>query len=265
MKGSVSLKPGTYAFVYRRKGFQDQNVRFDVQLGVDSTLPRPDEWVANPVKVFFSRPEAGVVCFVDGKAVDSDLKLVPGEHLCEYRRIDYETQEIRFTVEAGEDMKLPAPGEWVAGAALSSLNAAEAAAKNGEWLAAESALNRANVQSEDGKRRTEKLAGRISKQADLAKILDNAQLYFDGGLANDALKCYYDACVGGFSLSQKDSAQAKESYEMAMERNKALIAECNRMLQQGRTLTRSMEDLENERKQLIDWYRTIRSNAATNP
>ena len=181
--------------------------------------------------------------------------------MCEYRRTDYETQKIGFTAVPGEDVKLPAPKEWVAAAALASLNAAEAAAKKGEWIAAEAALRRADVQSEEGKRRKEALAGRISKQAELAKMLDNAQLYFDGGLANDALKCYYDACVGGFSLSATDIAQAKAAYDMAMERNKALIAECNRMLQQGRTLTRSMDDLENERKQLIDWYRTIRSGA----
>ena len=31
--------------------------------------------------------------------------------------------------------------------------------------------------------------------------MEDGALYFDGGLANDALKCYYDACVGGFSLS----------------------------------------------------------------
>ena len=263
VRGSVSLKPGTYAFVYRRKGFQDQTVRMDVPLGEDCTLTRPGEWVAKPVKASFSRPEAGVVCRVDGDVVDSDLELAPGEHLCEYLRTDYETQEIRFTVAAAKDIDLPSPGEWVAGAALSSLKAAESAAKKGEWLAAEAALRRADVKSEAGKKRKAELVERISKQAAVAKMLDNAQLYFDGGLPNDALKCYYDVCAGGSSLSARDAAQAKEAYDMAMARNKALIDECNRMLQQGRTLTRSIDDLENERKQLIDWYRTIRSNAST--
>ena len=264
VNGSISLKPGSYSFVYKWRGYRDQAVRIDVPLGVDCTLPAPREWTSEPVKVFFSSPDSGVVCKVDGRVVDSDVTLSPGEHLCEYTRDDYETQEIRFTVEPDKEAKLPPPGEWIAGKALASLVEAEAAAKSSDWIAAEAALRRADVRSADAQKRKEDLAGRISKRANLAKLLDNAQLYFDGGLANDALKCYYDICTSGFSLSEQDAAQAKEAYDMAMSRNKALIAECNRMLQQGRTLTRSMEDLENERKQLIDWYRAIRSNAATN-
>ena len=263
VNGSISLKPGLYSFVYKRHGYRDQTVRLDVPIGVDSTLPRPGEWEAKPVNVLFTRPESGVVCKVDGSVVDSDVTLYPGEHLCEYVRSDYKTQEIRFTVEAAKDTKLPQPGKWEDGDALVSLNEAEAAAKKGDWQTAEAVLRRATVQSSDAQKRKEELLGRISKHANLSKLLDDAQLYFDGGLPNDALKCYYDLCASGISLSQKDLEQAKESYDMAMERNKALIDECNRMLQQGRTLTRSMDDLENERKQLIDWYRTIRSNAAT--
>ena len=44
--GTIRLKPGRYSCIYRRRGYEDQIVRFEVRPSTPTTLPPPGAWTA---------------------------------------------------------------------------------------------------------------------------------------------------------------------------------------------------------------------------
>ena len=46
VSGEIRLKPGTYSCIYRKRGYEDQTVRFKVRPSTPMTLPLPSKWKA---------------------------------------------------------------------------------------------------------------------------------------------------------------------------------------------------------------------------
>ena len=109
----LSLTPGSYECVYRREGYEEQRVAFDVLLGTDRSIPEPDHWKAKPVDVELPAFGKDVVCSVDGKPSSEVKRLMPGEHTVEYRRKGYFNQTIPFVARLSEPVPVPLPDrEW---------------------------------------------------------------------------------------------------------------------------------------------------------
>ncbi len=109
----LSLTPGSYECVYRREGYEEQRIAFDVLLGTGRSIPEPDHWKAKPVDVELPAFGKDVVCSVDGKPSSEVKRLMPGEHAVEYRRKGYFNQTIPFVARLSEPVSVPLPDrEW---------------------------------------------------------------------------------------------------------------------------------------------------------
>ena len=72
-------------------------------------LTQADVAVSLPKKL-----EKGVVCYYDGKKVESPVKLSPGgSYICEYRKNGFKNQTSDFKVAFNEPREFPLPGEWL--------------------------------------------------------------------------------------------------------------------------------------------------------
>jgi len=255
---SLSLKPGSYACVYRKDGYEEQVGKFEVLLGTPCVLPAPGEWKALPVKVSLTELPIGVTCLVDDVVIRSSLMLLPGDHVCEFRRPDYITQVKRFVVAVATPMSLPSVGVWEPSQGLKSLNLAGQYARQRDWLAVEKALSDADVISDEHKTRKAALGELIRKQVELKKKADHAVLCYDSEVYGDAVKCYYEAYTNGYSLTNVDRQRLKKAYDVKRAELKELIEWTKREIKRGRSVDRSVTDLEEERKALLGWYNAIK-------
>ena len=258
VSGPLSLKPGAYSCIYRRTGYEEQAVRFEVPFGKSCELPMPGEWKALPVEVSVPEFPPDVVCLVDGTKVGSSLRLPPGEHVCEFRRADCVTQRKRFAVVAATPMSLPRADAWEPTEGLKSLDSAEEYAQRKDWSAAERALENADVKSDENKARKTRLAELVRKQAMLGHKVEQAVEYYDNEYYGDAVKYYYEACELGYLMSDEDKQRAAHAYNAKHKELRELIDWTKREIKRGRSVDRSVADLEKEDKSLLDRYNAIK-------
>lgn len=258
IKAGMKLKPGGYSCVYRRSGYRDQAVSFEVKAGVVCLLPSPGPWQANPVRVEVPELSRDVVCRVDGVLVTGSLTLSPGDHSCVYSRLDYEDQTVKFKVYPATPASLPAPRGWTAGSGLKHLEDAEAAAKAGNWQKAEESIVLSAVEAPDNVRRKRKIEEAVANQAKVAEKREAAALYFEEGLYYDAAKYYCEAVDAGFVLSQEDLDNFTKAYSVSKKRLQTMIDRCHKDIALGKSPIRPLADLEKEMRELIGWNAKIR-------
>ena len=101
---------------YRRKGYENQDFRYEVTFDMDQSLPSPTtNWVLRPVSVSVPDLPKGVTCWIGGLAVKGILSRKPGESLnCVYRRSGYADTTNRYLVGLEPHQTLPVPSakEW---------------------------------------------------------------------------------------------------------------------------------------------------------
>lgn len=259
IKAGMKLKPGEYSCVYRKSGYRDQDVPFEVKAGSRCVLPPPGIWQANPVRVEVPELSKDIVCRVDGVSVAGSLTLSPGDHSCVYSRLDYEDQTVKFKVFPATPVSLPAPRGWVTGAGLKHLENAESAAKAGDWQKAEESVVLSDVEAPENVRRKRKIEEMIANQAKVAEKREAAALYFEEGLYYDAAKYYCEAVESGCVLSREDLDNFAKAYSVSKKRLQIMIDRCHKDISLGKSPIRPLADLEKEMRELIGWNTKIRS------
>ncbi len=257
IRSSITLKPGAYSCVYRRKGYVDQPVAFEVFLGKDGAIPAPGAWKAKPVSVLMRKVGADVTCRVDGKDVMADILLDVGQHVCEYLRPDFQTQTRLFVVAAGTPMTLPAPDTWKETDGLRNLFDAERLARQRDWNAAEKLLGRTEVLSEVYKLRKRKVSEQITQQIGLKKKAEKALLYYDEELYYDAIRFFHEAQELGYLPTPDDLRKVDRAYQLEKTRLQQMLDRCYKEIGIGRTPIRPVKDVEREKAQLVEWYDAI--------
>ena len=263
VKAGMKLKPGRYSCVYRRSGYRDQAVSFEVKAGIGSVLPQPGSWQADPVRVEVPALSGDVVCRVDGVPAAGSLTLSPGEHRCVYSRPDYEDQTEKFKVFPATPVSLPAPRGWMAGAGLKHLENAEAAVKAGDWQKAEESVVLSQVEAPENVRRKRKIEEAIANRAKVAEKREAAALYFEEGLYYDAAKYYCEAVDAGYVLSQEDIGNFAKAYSVSKKRLQIMIDRCHKDISLGKSPIRPLADLEKEMRELIGWNAKIRGRKSS--
>ena len=129
----------------------------------------------------------------------------------------------------------------------------EAAAKSGDWIKAEAAVQFADVVSEANRRRKQAVIDRIASQTALSEKRDQAELYFEEGMYYDAAKYYFEAADAGYALSQKDRDNFEKAYATQKKRLQVMIDRCHKDIALGKSPIRPLADLEKEMRQLIEW------------
>ena len=206
-----------------------------------------------PVVVTLPSLPQDIVCRVDGSVAGQGISLVPGNHWCVYSREDYEEQSFEFKVEPATAMTLPPPGVWNATSGLKRLEAAEAAAKSGDWIKAEAAIQFAEVVSEANIKRKQAIVLKSASQSELSEKRDQAELYFAEGMYYDAAKYYSEASDAGYALTQKDRKNFERACVIAKKRLQVMIDRCHKDIALGKSPIRPLADLEKEMRQLIEW------------
>ena len=201
-----------------------------------------------------------VVCRVDGSLAGQSISLVPGDHRCVYSREDYEDQTFEFKVLPATATTLSPPGVWKATTGLKRLEAAEAAAKSGDWIKAEAAVQFADVVSEANCRRKQAVIDRIASQTALSEKRDQAELYFEEGMYYDAAKYYSEAAAAGYALTQKDRKNFEKAYATQKKRLQVMIDRCHKDIALGKSPIRPLADLEKEMRQLIEWNSKVKGH-----
>ncbi|MBE6395414.1 MAG: hypothetical protein E7046_00210 [Lentisphaerae bacterium] len=211
-----------------------------------------------PVVVTLPSLPQDVVCRVDGSVAEQSISLAPGSHRCVYSREDYDEQSFEFKVSPAAAMTLPPPGVWNATPGLKRLEAAEAAAKSGDWIKAEAAIQFADVVSEVNRRKKQAIASRIASQSELSEKRDQAELYFAEGMYYDAAKYYSEAAEAGYALTQKDRKNFEKAYATQKKRLQVMIDRCHKDIALGKSPIRPLADLEKEMRQLIEWNTKVK-------
>ena len=282
VKDRLQLRPGSYGCVYQRSGYRDQRIEFKVEIAEETALPPPKAWIANPVKVSIPRLDASVTCRVDGRPVPvgETPMLDPGEHSCTYERADYLPQTQKFTVVATKEMVMPAPKDWVKSPSLIRLDEAEQKFKSGNWREVESLVSSVEVFSpvnvarklaleelvnqkkrafaEEEKKQQRTREDRVRKQVAHKELYDKAITYFEGEDYGEAIRFFHEAVQEGYVLSANDMKMVESAYVTQKDRLDKLINRCYKMVDQGRTPLRPIKDLEEERKQLMDWHTALK-------
>ena len=259
VKADINLKPGRYSCLYKKHGYKDQVVIFDVRLGVSRNLPTPKNWQAEPVLIRVPNLPTGTKCVVDNEiTVSGELKLLPGKHSCVYSRPDYESQFFDFTVDSLNPIELPSPVKWKYTEDVERLIKAEEALKNGDLDAAKIAIASVDVITEENQERKRKLQRRISDQSKLSSLVNYAKIYYEDGLYYDTVKCYSQAFKLGWTPSASHSEEYTSAYEKEKKRLQVMIEKCHIDIRLGKTPIRSLEELEKNLRQLTEWYEEFR-------
>ncbi len=259
VKADINLKPGRYSCLYKKHGYKDQVVDFDVRIGVSRNLPTPKNWQAEPVLIRVPNLPTGTKCVVDNEiTVSGELKLLPGTHSCVYSRPDYESQFFDFTVDSLNPIELPSPVKWKYTEGVERLIKAEEALKNGDLYAAKIAIASVDVVTEENQERKRKLQRRISDQSKLSSLVNYAKIYYEDGLYYDTVKCYSQAFKLGWTPSASHSEEYTSAYEKEKKRLQVMIEKCHIDIRLGKTPIRSLEELEKNLRQLTEWYEEFR-------
>ena len=208
--------------------------------------------------VRFKSPDAGVVCRVDGNAVDRDVKLKPGSHSVVYERDDYVPQEYEFNVEVGTPRDLPICGAWVETEALKALHDAESAARNGNWLVVDRRLKAAGVVSPDNVERRDRLAETSKKQVVIQKKIRQAMDYYQDMEYYEYVKAYYEAFLLGHVLSDDEKLEVKAKCDEQIARLRKDIDTYDKEVAKGRVgFVRDLNSMKEKRANLTNWRREL--------
>ena len=260
--GTVTNIPGrSMSCTYRRKGYKEVQKTYVVMMANYQELPAPrfDEWKPMTVVVAVPQLLAGVTCNVDGNAVSGrEVALYPGRHTCKYVRPDYQPQQVEFLVKDGDRVTIPSPGEWVASDALRGLEAAEVAAKKGDWGGVERLLRQADVTASTNVERKQKLVKMLGTRANVSKTVEQAEIYYSDESWKHVVRCFAEARSTGYVLSANDLSMVDESYSNERARIKTIRERVLREMSIGKSPSYDLSKLDEEESQLHEWYNAIK-------
>ena len=98
----------------------------------------------------------------------------------------------------------------------------------------------------------------VKKQAELKRKAEKAVEYYDGEFYGDAVRYYYEAFKLGYAMTSEDRQRLKHAYEVKRKELKGLIEWTKREIKRGRSVDRSVADLEEEDKSLFEWYNAVK-------
>ena len=75
---------------------------------------------------------------------------------------------------------------------------------------------------------------------------------------HDTLRYFSEAKAAGYNLTAEDAAMVEKAYKVQKKRLDTLIDRSYKMMQQGRALIRPLKDIEDERRQLMEWNRDLK-------
>ena len=293
-EAGLSLMPGTYECIYRKHGHDDQKVKFTVNLGTDGVIPKPSEWMATPVDVLLSPLEKDITCLIDGRQSSQVKKLVPGAHRVEYRRAGYASQTIPFKAELATPAAVPPPGKWSVRPVQVSLPSLE----RGVWCAIDGTDVVSAVELMPGDhtleygrdgyvRQSSRFVVQIGKPMTVAgpsrweavkpppqqpapdksrpqsnvrspsykEALERYEFEDYGG----ALEKFHDALKENWRPSEGDLGKVEDAFKKRLEELNGLINRAKADLSIGRDPKRSLENLDEDRKVIIQWYNEIKA------
>ena len=174
-----------------------------------------------PVRVSLPEPFDEMTCVVDGVLAKGDIMVVPGNHVCVFRRPDYFDVRREFSVKAGESWSLPAPSQWKETDGLAALVAAEAAISGGDWSRAETLLSSVKVTGADRVRRMNEVVSSVKRHKKLLLRLDDVAAAYMDGRWKDVIDIYSELVASGHRLTDEDVSRitkaaksAKDAFEM---------------------------------------------------
>ena len=259
----LRLRPGAYSCRYSRRGYEDQDVSFSVNVGENGSLPRPRAWVARPVVASVPLLEAGVVCRIDGKPAQGQVKLMPGDYRYTYERPDYKTQSNAISIVADVDAALPPPGEWEPTDGLKKLREAEGAVVRRDWGAAKSMLDAATVNSPENKRRKDELAAVVEAQARLQTSIAEAEVHLGSESYYEGVRLYFDAASGGYVVDEGKRNELVEFCQNEIARLTGRISYYRQQIDLGRKFVGDLREAERKKADFIKW-KTFFSQAQSN-
>ncbi len=105
---------------YRRKGYRDIKITYEVTEDVEQTLPKPKttDWEYEAVQVWIPRLTSSITCLIDGSEVSGGgtVTAMPGRKItCTYRRKGYYDVQKEYSVIPADVQELPSPipSDWV--------------------------------------------------------------------------------------------------------------------------------------------------------
>ena len=281
---TFTVRPGEYDVAYRRFGYKTQAIAFSVRKEKpEVSLPLPTAWEAEPVSVSLPSQDAGVTCRVDGKEFSSGQGLLPGRHKYRYERKNYHSQDGEFSVSAGVERAVPAPGEWrpepveivvpalaadvkceVAGKAVVSGSKLRLLPGTYRYVYSRPAYKAqgGSVTVVLGKPCAIPQPGKwesASKPVPPPPVLNDALFNYDNEEFYDAVRCFAEAVKSGYRLKDEDLRKAKHAYNITLKKLGLLIENIEHDMSLGRTPIRPLKEVQDERKNLLSWRRAIES------
>ena len=95
-------------------------------------------------------------------------------------------------------------------------------------------------------------------EAEKRELAEKALERYDFEEYYDTVKFFYEAKQAGYVLTADDFAKVDYAYKSRMKDLDRLIKRSYAMLKQGRALIRPLQDIEAERRNLMDWYSSLK-------
>ena len=221
---SFKVKPGACTCVYRRSGYEDQQISFSPKVGEGRLiLPKPSSWTVLPVAIKVPPLDSGVTCTLNGERISDHIMRAPGRCKVVYSKVDCVSQEFELDVKVGTPVDLPQPKEWEASAGVKNLDAAETAMAKDDWDKVNSLLPKIVVVSADNRARKAAVSKWVSDQKErrerekeINDLVADAQFAFSLESWMDVLEKFFKAQQGGYVLTEGDKELVKKAYQKEM-------------------------------------------------
>jgi serine/threonine protein kinase len=115
-------------------------------------------------------------------------------------------------------------------------------------------LNEEKRKAEEAKRTAES-AQKASAAADLAA---KGREMYEFEEYKDVVRNFYEAKQGGYALTDGDMKMVEKSYKTQKEKLDQMIDRSYKLMKQGRALIRPLKEIEDERSELVSWYRELK-------
>ena len=137
----------------------------------------------------------------------------------------------------------------------------EQAIASNDWDRVPSLLadGKAKVVSDEARRKLESLELRVRQRAVADRHYNDAIDYYMGEEYYESVKAFHEAAHAHYVLSADDMKKVESAYSIQKKRLDEMIDRCYKMISQGRTPLRPIKEVEGERRQLMEWRKTLKS------
>lgn len=275
VKDDFKVKPGRYELLFKRNGYEPQVVEFVAHISEGCTVEAPRKWEPLPVEVSLQELEDGVRCFLGYSEVVKTVRLTPGRsYEFRYQKDDCVDQRVKVFVEVGTTAVVPAPSFWVDKEDVNKLAKAEQFFADGKLDEASRLLDGISLTATTNAKRLQALKGKIEKATEALKekreresavkgFLEKAELAYTpedllGGPARDCIQGYYGAVANGYILNAEDRERIKHCYDVGLRDLKDQRKSVDEQISQHVRPFRNPSDIDNDIRQLNEWYNALR-------